>query len=336
MSLEGTSSTTTCTNRPVDAAEGSADQPLQRVRVLVTGARGFIGRHLVRRLVADGASVHATTRAAPPEQPGVRWWRVDLSDAERTADVVGRIRPDVIIHLASRAEGTRSLDLVVPMINDNLLSAVNVMTAAATVPGCRVVLAGSLEEHGALGDHPVGRSPYATSKVAATAFAALFRDLSDLPVVVLRLGMVYGPGEPNRRRLVPYVVDSLLRGAAPQLSSGRRRIDWVYVDDVVDAGLAAAVASAAPGRGVDVGSGVPVSIRGAVSLIVDEIRSNAVPVFGAVPDRIGDRDLVADPEPACRHLGWIAQTDLRTGIERTVAWHAEARSASASSAAWSG
>jgi len=320
----------TCANPSAGASEGSIDYPLQRARVLVTGARGFIGRHLVRRLLAEGASFHATTRAAPLEQPGVRWWQLDLSDAERTADVVRQARPDVIIHLASRAQGTRSLELVLPMINDNLLSAVNVMTAAATVPGCRVVLAGSLEEHGDIGANPAGRSPYAASKVAATAFAALFRDLSDLPVVVLRLAMVYGPDEPNRHRLVPYVVDSLLRGVGPQLSSGRRRIDWVYVDDAVDAVLAAATVPAALGRVLDVGSGVPVSIRWAVSLIVEATGSSAVPVFGALPDRIGDRDLVGDPEPASRHLGWNAKTGLRTGIEHTVAWHAEHRAFSPS------
>ena len=329
MTLDRTSSTPTRTNPHADAPDRAGDQ--QRVRVLVTGARGFIGGHLVRRLIADGASVHATTRAAPPEQPGVRWWRVNLSDGERTADVVGRIRPDVVVHLASRAEGSRSLELVVPMINDNLLSAVNVMTAAAAIPGCRVVLAGSLEEHSDLRADPVGRSPYAASKIAATAFAALFRDLSDLPVVVLRLGMVYGPAEPNRRRLVPYVTENLLRGVAPQLSSGRRRVDWIYVDDVVDAVLAAATAPAALGRVLDVGTGAPASIRRVVSLIADEIGSSAAPVFGALPDRIGDHDLIADPEPARRHLGWKAKTDLGTGIERTVAWHAEALSTSSPS-----
>ncbi|TQM09952.1 NAD-dependent epimerase/dehydratase family protein [Pseudonocardia kunmingensis] len=328
MTFQGT--TETCADPSAGASELSSDHRLRRATVLVTGARGFIGRHLVRRLLMEGALIHATTRAAPVEQRGVRWWQLDLSDAERTADVVRQVRPDVIIHLASRAQGTRSLELVLPMINDNLLSAVNVMNAAATVPGCRVVLAGSLEEHGDIGADTAGGSPYAASKVAASAFAALFRDLSDLPVVVLRLAMVYGPDDPHRHRLVPYVVDSLLRGVGPQLSSGCRRIDWVYVDDVVDAVLAAATVPAALGRVLDVGSGVSVSIRWAVSLIVEATGTSAVPVFGALPDRIGDRDLVSDPTPASRHLGWKAKTGLRTGIEHTVAWHAEHRAFSSS------
>lgn len=199
------------------------------MRYLVTGGRGFIGRHLIRRLLAVSADVHATTRAGRSLEPGPRWWMCDLADLDATQQVVSEVRPDVVVHLASRAAGTRALDAVVPMLADNLLSAVHVMTASAAVPSCRAVLAGSIEEIAtAAGDDGV-QSPYAASKVAATAYAELFRDLWDLPVTVLRLAMVYGPDEPNRKRLVPYVIDSLLRGVTPELSSGRRRVDWVYM-----------------------------------------------------------------------------------------------------------
>jgi UDP-glucose 4-epimerase len=291
------------------------------IRYLITGGRGFIGRHVIRRLVARGADVHATSRTQPHKQAGVRWWCVDLTDAKATRAVVQEVRPDVVIHLASRAEGGRSLALVVPMLNDNVMSAVNVMAAAADVPGCRVVLAGSLEEHSDLEPGSGARSPYSASKIAATTYATLFRDLARLPVVVLRLAMVYGPDEPHTTRLVPHVVDSFLHGIAPRLSSGLRRIDWVYVDDVVDALLAAAVEPAALGRVLDIGTGDVASIRDAVSLIADVTGTRVAPKFGPRPDRQGDRDLVADPEPALRYLGWSARTSLRAGMERTIEWH---------------
>ena len=298
------------------------DMRSEPIRYLVTGGRGFIGRHVVRRLVARGADVHATSRTQPREQAGVRWWCVDLADAKATRTVMQAVRPDVVVHLASRAEGARSLSLVVPMLNDNVVTAVNVMAAAADVPGCRVVLAGSLEEHSGLEPGSGARSPYSASKIAATTYATLFRDIAQLPVVVLRLAMVYGPDDPHTTRLVPHVVDSFLHGAAPALSSGARRIDWVYVDDVVDALLAAAVEPAALGRVLDIGTGDLASIRDAVSLIAAVTGTHVVPGFGQLPDRPGDRDLVADPEPALRYLGWSARTSLRAGIERTVEWHA--------------
>ncbi|TWF74856.1 dTDP-glucose 4,6-dehydratase [Pseudonocardia hierapolitana] len=296
----------------------SPDRP-ERMRYLVTGGRGFIGRHLIRRLLAMGADVHATTRAGRSLEPGPRWWMCDLSDLAATQQVVREVRPDVVVHLASRAAGTRALDVVVPMLADNLLSAVHVMTASAAVPGCRAVLAGSIEEIAAAGDG--ARSPYAASKVAATAYAELFRDLWDLPVTVLRLAMVYGPDEPNRKRLVPYVIDSLLRGVAPELSSGRRRVDWVYVDDVVDALLAASTEAGAAGKVLDVGSGAVHSIRDTVALIADTIGASVPPGFGRLPDRAKERDLVADIGPAVEHLRWQPKVDLPTGIARTVDWH---------------
>jgi nucleoside-diphosphate-sugar epimerase len=282
-------------------------------RYLVTGASGFIGAHTVRRLVGAGCDVHATTRnRVPAEAATVTWWQVDLADSAATRRVVEKVQPDVVIHLASRAEGARDLDLVMPMLHGNVLTAVNVLAAASGVPSCRVVMAGSIEEHGA-------RSPYSASKTAATTYATLFRDVGDLAVVVLRLAMVYGPGDPHDKRLMPYVVDSLLRGVEPALSSGRRRVDWVYVDDVVDALLAAAVEASAVGHVIDIGTGQPVTIRDAVGLVRDVIGTSTRPAFGRIPDRSGDLDYIADPVPAERLLKWRARVGLRAGIERTVA-----------------
>jgi UDP-glucose 4-epimerase len=321
--------THSCTEVGADWLAPDRSRP---IRYLVTGGRGFIGRHLVRRLVDHGADVHATTRSQPQDQAGVRWWCVNLVEAKATRAVIDEVRPDVVVHLASRAEGARNLSLVLPMLGDNVVSAVNVMAAAADVPGCRVVLAGSVEEHADLEPGTGARSPYSASKIAATTYATLFRDLGELPLVVLRLAMVYGPDDPNRKRLMPYVVDSLVRGVAPELTSGTRRIDWVYVDDVVDALLTAAVRPAALGRVMDVGTGDAMSIRDTVAFVADVVGARTALAFGKVPDRPGDRDLVADLEPARRYLGWRARTSLRAGITRTVAWHVGHASGAAVSA----
>src|SRR6185295_3719395 len=207
-------------------------------RYLVTGGRGFIGRHLLARLAAQGAEVHATTRSAtPPADPHVRWWRVDLADAVATEELVTRLRPDVVVHLAARADGTRRLDAVVPILTDTLLSTVSVLAAAARLPECKVVLAGSVEDGG---HQPDVHSPYAASKAAAATYATLFHGLWQLDVTVLRLAMVYGPDDPNAHRLIPSVVAAFADGRRAAVGSGTRRIDWVYVEDVVDAFLAAA------------------------------------------------------------------------------------------------
>jgi len=283
-------------------------------RYLVTGGRGFIGRHLLARLVAQGAEVHATTRSAtPPADPHVRWWRVDLADAVATEELVTRLQPDVVVHLAARADGTRRLDAVVPILTDTLLSTVSVLAAAARLPECKVVLAGSVEDGG---HQPDVHSPYAASKAAAATYATLFHGLWQLDVTVLRLAMVYGPDDPNAHRLIPSVVAAFADGRRPAVSSGTRRIDWVYVEDVVDAFLAAA--DGEPGV-FDIGSGTLVSIRATVRLVAAAMGTAIAPAFGVVGDRPLERELRADPEPARASLGWRPTVGLAEGVARTVA-----------------
>jgi len=291
-----------------------APTPLPPRRYLVTGGRGFIGRHLLARLVAQGVEVHATTRSAtPPTDPDVRWWRVDLADAAATEELVTRLQPDVVIHLAGRADGTRRLDAVVPILTDTLLSTVSVLAAAARLPECKVVLAGSVEDGG---HQPDVHSPYAASKAAAATYATLFHGLWQLDVTVLRLAMVYGPDDPNAHRLIPSVVAAFADGRRPAVSSGTRRIDWVYVEDVVDAFLVAA--DGEPGV-FDIGSGTLVSIRETVRLVAAAMGTAIAPAFGVVGDRPLERELRADPEPARASLGWRPRVGLAEGIARTVA-----------------
>ncbi len=247
----------------------------------------------------------------------MRWWRLDLADAAATEELVTRLRPDVVLHLAGRADGTRRLDAVVPILTDTLLTTVSVLAAAARLPRCKVVVAGSVEDGGREDVH----SPYAASKAAAATYATLFHGLWQLDVTVLRLAMVYGPDDPNAHRLIPSVVAAFRAGRRPAVSSGTRRIDWVYVDDVVDAFLAAANTPDGDGGVFDVGSGTLVSIRDTVRLVAAAMGTAIAPAFGAVGDRPQEHDLAADPAPALVALGWRPQVGLAKGIARTVAAH---------------
>lgn len=287
-------------------------------RVLVTGATGFIGSHLVRRLRRLGAEVHAVSRR-PQEGGSQIWHAVDLGDPEATAEVIRSTCPDIVFHLASAVTGIRDVKLVRPTLQSNLTSAVNVLTAVAGSE-TRVVLAGSIEEPNEA--EPVPQSPYAVAKWATTGYARMFHRLWDVQVTVLRLAMVYGPDQPDTEKLLPYVTLSLLRGEKPRLSSGRRLVDWVYIDDVVDAFILAALADRAAGQAIDIGSGVQTSIRNIVKLVQEAVGGQGRPQFGAIADRPLDRPGLADTRAAAELLGWLATTPLEMGIKRTVAWYA--------------
>jgi nucleoside-diphosphate-sugar epimerase len=287
----------------------------------VTGASGFIGTRLCRRAAEEGVIVHGLSRQPQEGAGDVRWERGDLTDAAATRDLVQRVQPDVVIHLASEVSGGRDLDLVLPMLRANLLAAVNVMLACVETGCSRVVLAGSMEEPAADDADPVAQSPYAVAKWGALAYARHLHALHALPAVHLRVFMVYGPGQLDLRKLVPYVSVSLLRGKEPRLTSGARAVDWVYVDDVVDAFLRAAVAPGLEGRSLDVGSGQLVTVRDLVMRLSELVGGVAEPAFGAISDRPLERSRVADPLPARAAMRWSPQTPLDVGLARAVEFY---------------
>ena len=292
-------------------------------RVLVTGASGFVGSHLTRRLALLGAEVHGASRHPPTRPDGLTWHVADLAEPNNCMELIRAAQPDVVFHLASEVTGARMVELVVPVMAANLGSVVNLLTAAARLtPHTRLVLAGSVEEpRGGRDETPP--SPYAAAKWAATAYARMFARLWDLRVTVLRLAMVYGPGQADLAKLVPYVTLALLRGEQPELSSGTRLVDWVFVEDVVDAFIRAADSELAIGEVLDIGSGKQVTIRDTIELLATILGGDAQPRFGAIADRPMDLPQVADPIPAIDLLGWRTSTTLAEGLERTVAWYAD-------------
>ncbi|GIH62508.1 NAD-dependent epimerase/dehydratase family protein [Microbispora siamensis] len=295
-------------------------------RALVTGAAGFIGSRLVRRLRALGAEVHAVSRRPPAvASAGEVWHRADLRAPAATGELLGAVRPDVVFHLAGEVNGAREGGLVLPTLESNLLGTVNLLTHAAALPGARVILCGSSEEPRPSNEQSPPPSPYAMAKWAATGYAQLFHRLWDVPVTVLRPTMVYGPGQRDTRKLVPYLALCLLRGEEPRLSSGSKPADWVYVDDVVDAFVLAGQSEKATGQVLDVGTGILTSVRETVELLFRISGTSLRPRFGVIADRPLDVAQAADVGPAADVLGWQASVGLEEGLRRTLAWYGEHR-----------
>lgn len=297
----------------------SEDPSFAGRRVLVTGTSGFIGTALCGRLRHLGAEVHGVSRR-PLERDGVRWSVADLAQPDSARRLLGAIEPEIVFHLASYVSGSRALEAVVPTVRDNLLTTVHLLTAACEVGRPRVILAGSMEEPDPGDPDPTPVSPYAAAKCAATLYARMFHALYELQVATLRVFMVYGPGQSDGTKLIPYVTQSLLRGQPPELSSGTRKVDWVYVDDVVSAFVAAACTDSMGGQAVDVGSGEPVTIRSLVERLARMLGGDVRPIFGARADRPAEREPVADVTHTEQLLGWTASTPLDVGLARTVAW----------------
>jgi nucleoside-diphosphate-sugar epimerase len=291
-------------------------------RILVTGANGFIGSHLCLRLCQEGAEVHAVYRSRRPADLGDQhWWQADLADVAEARKIVYTVRPQVIFHLASHVKGAPDLEHVLPTFHSNLQSTVNLLTVAAESTCPRVVLTGSLAEPEVENGETFPSAPYAAAKWASSGYARMFHALYKLPVVIARVFMVYGPGQIDLTKLIPYVILSLLRGEPPKITSGDRLVDWIYVSDVVDGFLALAQQPGLEGSTIDLGSGALVSIREIVQQVVSIMGGRKGPEFGALPDRPMEPVRLAKTAETFARIGWKPQVSLREGLERTVDWY---------------
>ena len=288
-------------------------------KVLVTGAAGFIGSHLCDRLARHGIEVCAVSRRFTPVRKGsVSYQPGDLSDLEATRTLLRAVKPEVIFHLAGLAAGARDPSLVVPTFQSNLASTVNLLVAALETGKPRVVLPGSLEEPTEA--DALASSPYAMSKWAASSYGRMFCSLYQLPVAIGRVFITYGPTSKDLHKLIPYVTLALLRDDPPRLASGRRQVDWVHVDDVVDGLIALATAQKAIGATVDIGSGRLMTIRSLVERIVELVQPARGPLFDALPERPFEQVRVADVDRAFELTGWRPKVDFDAGLKSTVEW----------------
>jgi UDP-glucose 4-epimerase len=303
----------------IDGMDRIAGRP-----VLVTGGSGFIGEHLCHRLRVSGATVHAISRGLHrSEGEHLRWWQADLRDISAVRQVFRAVQPEIVFHLASYVVGARELDVVLPTFYDNLASTVHILTAAAEVRSQRTVLASSSEEPLVSNDTTSPCSPYAAAKWASNIYGRMFHQLFQSPVVMPRIFMTYGPKQKDLQKLVPFVIGRLLRGEVPMLSSGRRRADWIYVDDVVEGLLRAAVVPGIEGCAFDLGSGSLVSVREIVEQIVEIVGGSVEPAFNKLPDRPFEQERAADTTFLWNKLGYQPQTALKQGLEATASWYRE-------------
>lgn len=286
---------------------------------LVIGATGFIGSHLASALALHGSNVVCVSRNIKNRQlstqANMTW---DECDASKKADVkriIEKYRPEIIYHLTSDSKGGRSIDLIPDSLQNDLISTINVLLEAVSFKNTHVIIAGSFEEPGKDDDFPC--SPYAAAKAAGTSYARMISALSGLEVSILRLMMVYGPGQKDYK-VLPYVINQLREGQFAELGSARRALDWVYIDDVVDAFLRVGAAPWTSADPVDIGTGSLMRLRDCIEIIGDLMGRPDLLSFGAIEDRALEREESANTEPARTRLGWKAKTNFKEGIKATI------------------
>ena len=301
-------------------------------RVVVTGAAGFIGANVARRLLDDGYEPTLLTG------PGSDCWRLaevegsapvvqlDLADGDAVATVVSAARPEWILHLAAHGAYSWQTDRAA-ILRTNVVGTANLLEAARRANVEAFVNTGSSSEYGLKGTAPAEddaiepNSAYAVAKASATMLCRHVAAADGLNVCTLRLYSAYGPWE-EPKRLIPALAVEGLHGRFPPLVDPQTARDFVWVGDIVDAYLLAARAvHAEPGAVYNVGTGTQTTVGEAAEVAREVLGIESSPDWGSMPARSWDTDCwVADSGKIRRDLGWRATRTLREGFEELTGW----------------
>jgi nucleoside-diphosphate-sugar epimerase len=299
-------------------------------RVLVTGASGFIGSHLVERLVRDGAIVSALSRtegqlAELAGRLSVEFFACDLAQTEQTRRLLESCSPSIVYHFAAYPDGQETFERFRNNITANIESTVNLLEAFKSAGGKTFVFGDSTK---AYGDSPAPYtshtplqplSSYAIAKAAGWQFCELYRRLYGTNVVSVRPTMIYGPRQ--NYNLITYVVQAVLKGQSEiPLMGGLQTRDPLYIDDALEAFVAI-------GQSSDHLSGRVVNLAGGDERPIVDIARMVVELMGSTA-RIVPRADQARPTDTTRSscdngeakmlLNWEPGTSLRDGLQRTI------------------
>ncbi|HEV2200092.1 MAG TPA: NAD-dependent epimerase [Bryobacteraceae bacterium] len=327
--------------------------------MLVTGAAGFIGFHLARRLLAEGHRVHGVDNlndyydpslkqarlALLVPQQGFSFQRLDIADSEATAQLFRENNFDTVVNLAAQAGVRHSLKNPIAYVNSNLLGFVNILEGCASAPVRHLVFASSSSVYGAnrkvpfsvedRADHPV--SLYGATKKANELIAHSYSHLYNLPVTGLRFFTVYGPwGRPDMAYYK--FVRAIDEGRPIDLyNHGEMHRDFTYIDDALEGIIR--VLAAPPARSLreenpdgsvsdarfrvyNIGNSQTVWLAKFVDIIEEALSKKAIRNY--LPMQPGDVSRThADTGALFRDLGFTPQTSLETGIHNFVRWYRE-------------
>ena len=312
---------------------------MRGTQVLVTGAGGFIGGHLVELLVREGASVRALVRYNSRNERGTLDWLDEsvLSDVEV---VLGELRDiesvdravegaGIVFHLAAQIAIPYSYVNARDYFETNVLGSLNVAQAALRQGVRRVVHTSTSEVYGTAKtvpiteDHPLeAQSPYSASKIGADKLMDSFHRSHELPVTVLRPFNTFGPRQ-SARAVIPTIITQALAGDVLRLGSTDPKRDLTYVEDTAAGFIAAARSEAAVGRTIQLGTGDSISVGEIVERVgailgkeltveTDEARVR--------PPQSEVQLLLSDPSLARELLGWEPTIGIDEGLSRTIAW----------------
>lgn len=307
-------------------------------KITLTGATGFIGQHLSRRLMSDGYDVSALILPGEKSQlpSHVTCLPVDITDATGVTDALQAFTPTHIIHLAAVGVTSPGLSFHESW-RVNVQGVINVLEAVQTLPAVeRVLLVGSSYEYGARrsDDEVDPVNAYGASKLAGWAYARAAYNLWHLPVVWVRPFQVYGPGQPVHT-LVPAAIHAALAGEDFRMTPGAQQRDFIYINDLIDGLVAVLFQKDLAGRTLDLATGQLTPLIDVVTAIWKLTGAQGRILAGALPYRSGEVPAIPANVHRTRLLtNWEATVSLEQGLRWTIQAIDEALKSRTAEGAW--
>lgn len=299
------------------------------MKVLITGASGFVGSHVARLLVAEGCEVYALVRESSNRWrirdilPSMYLRQSDLVAFENVNTYLQEIKPELCIHLAWYAVPGKYLNSQENL--DSIQASINLLSQLAELGCKRFVGIGTCFEYdlslGYLSESSLTKpiTLYAATKVALSTILQQFAQITEMEVAWIRLFYQYGPME-DERRLVPGIISSLLRDEVVKTTKGEQIRDFLHIEDVASAIWA--VAKSNVSGVVNVGSGQPVTV-GQIALELGNLLGKPDLIhLGALPYRPNDPMFIcANNELLRKKTDWTQKYNLTTGLKNTIKWY---------------
>ena len=297
---------------------------------LVTGAAGFLGSYLANRLTREGHQVRAfdDLSAGDPARlnPEVLFTRGDVTDRPKLWTLLQDV--DCVYHLAAKVSVPESVSYPREYNIINVGGTVSVMEAMRDVGVKRVVFTSSGSVYGDQNDQPLTEttppnpgSPYAVSKLAAEHYVRTIGALWGIETVSLRVFNAYGPGQPQPAAhppVIPHFLRQTVRGGSLVIyGRGEQTRDFVHVNDVVEAMVAAATAPTVDRLVINIGSGVETSIKDLAQFVIEAVGKTTEWMYMENQD-VGPSQMCADISLARSKLGYRPRVSLQEGLERMV------------------
>ncbi|MCG3136661.1 MAG: UDP-N-acetylglucosamine 4-epimerase [Phycisphaerae bacterium] len=305
---------------------------------LVTGGAGFIGSHLVHRLVADGYRVRVVDNLSTGKKSNLAAVadRIDFIEGDlREAGCCARACAgvEVVFHIAALPSVPRSIDDPVTFHENNIDGTFRLLWAAREARCRRVVYAGSSSAYGDQPESPKRESmspaplsPYALNKLVGEYYGLVFFQSYGLETITLRYFNVFGPRQDPRSQYaaaIPAFISAVLQDQSPTIyGDGEQTRDFTYIDNVVEANCLAAAVAHTQGEVVNVACGESVSVNYMLAAINRELGKKVAARYE--PARIGDvRHSAADISRARSLLGYQPQVSFDEGLRRAIHWYRE-------------